>query len=289
MLHSIPPGGATQNAIRVAQWMLSSKPGSTSYIGAVGSDDFGLQLRTSAEGDGVAVHYLELEEHATGTCAVLVHAKDRSLIANLAAANHYKIDHLKSDEIKAVLAAAQYCYSAGFFLTVSPPSLMHVAEHCLENKKIFCMNLAAPFICQFFTAPLMAALPYADFLFGNESEAKALGETLKLADTSVESVAKHLSLLESKKSSPRTVIITQGSESTCVAREGKTQTFSVPKLDSSLIVDVNGAGDAFVGGFLAAHSTGKEVAQCVEAGHYAARCIIQVSGAALKSKSTFQL
>lgn len=36
-------GGATQNSIRVAQWMLKI-PGSTSYFGAIGTDAFGEQL-----------------------------------------------------------------------------------------------------------------------------------------------------------------------------------------------------------------------------------------------------
>jgi adenosine kinase len=33
-------GGATQNAIRVAQWMLQV-PGATSYMGCIGKDEFG--------------------------------------------------------------------------------------------------------------------------------------------------------------------------------------------------------------------------------------------------------
>lgn len=36
-------GGATQNTIRVAQWMLNV-PGATSYFGAIGSDNFGETL-----------------------------------------------------------------------------------------------------------------------------------------------------------------------------------------------------------------------------------------------------
>ena len=36
-------GGATQNSIRVAQWMLKV-PGSTSYFGAVGADSYGETL-----------------------------------------------------------------------------------------------------------------------------------------------------------------------------------------------------------------------------------------------------
>ena len=39
-------------------------------------------------------------------------------------------------------------YSAGFFITVSPASIMAVAQHCAEHDKIYCMNLSAPFIMQ---------------------------------------------------------------------------------------------------------------------------------------------
>ena len=56
----------------------------------------------------------------------------------------------------------------GFFLTVSPPSIMEVAKHSLAEKKTFMMNLSAPFLSQFFKDPLMAAMPYVDILFGNE-------------------------------------------------------------------------------------------------------------------------
>ena len=44
------------------------------------------------------------------------------------------------------------------------------------------------------------------------------------------------------------------------------------------LVDTNGAGDAFVGGFLAQLALGQPMAKCVDAGHWAARVIIQRSG-----------
>ena len=52
-------------------------------------------------------------------------------------------------------------------------------------------------------------------------------------------------------------------------------------LPKDQLVDTNGAGDAFVGGFLAQLVLGKDVAKAVDAGHYAARHIIQVSGTTL--------
>lgn len=65
----------------------------------------------------------------------------------------------------------------GFFLTVSPESIMKVAKHASDNNKIFCMNLSAPFISQFFKEPLMKVMPYVDILFGNEtvSETRHVG------------------------------------------------------------------------------------------------------------------
>jgi len=41
-------GGATQNSIRVAQWMLQT-PGQTAYMGCIGGDDNGKKLQAAAE------------------------------------------------------------------------------------------------------------------------------------------------------------------------------------------------------------------------------------------------
>lgn len=48
------PGGATQNSIRIAQWLLQV-PGATSYMGCVGKDDFGNKMKETATQDGVNV------------------------------------------------------------------------------------------------------------------------------------------------------------------------------------------------------------------------------------------
>lgn len=44
-----------------------------------------------------------------------------------------------------------------------------MAKHASENNKLFCLNLSAPFICQFFKDNLMQVMPYVDVLFGNET------------------------------------------------------------------------------------------------------------------------
>ncbi|KAL7516560.1 hypothetical protein ACHAWX_001561 [Stephanocyclus meneghinianus] len=276
-------GGATQNSIRVAQWMMTAngKPGQSAYMGCIGNDPFGKQLEECAAADGVCVHYMKDESTPTGTCAVLVKGGERSLVANLAAANNFKPSHLETAESKAIYESARVYYIAGFFLTVSVDSLKIVAEHALANNKTFCLNLSAPFIIDFFGDQVATALEYADFLFCNESEAAAYAKKHNLGDDLKEVALKIAASPKKNASKPRTVIFTQGSSSTIVACDGKVEEFTVTPLPKEQLVDTNGAGDAFVGGFLAGLLEGKDVGSCVEAGHWAARFIIQQSGCSL--------
>jgi len=270
-------GGATQNTIRVAQWMIQ-KPGQTAFMGCVGSDDYAKTLEECATKDGVLAHYMKDTSVPTGTCAALIHEGERSLVTNLDAANNFKASHLETEKAKEIIASAKVYYSAGFFLTVSVESLVKVCEEFLATKKTFCLNLSAPFIVDFFGDQLSTAMEYADFLFGNESEAAAYGKKNGLGED-IKEIAKAVAALPKKDASrPRTVVFTQGSQSTVVACNGTVTEYPVELLPKDQLVDTNGAGDAFVGGFLSQLLQEKSMEECVKAGHWAARYIIQQSG-----------
>jgi adenosine kinase len=269
-------GGATQNSIRVAQWML--KPGSTGYMGAIGNDEFGQTLEKCAEKDGVRAHYMKNPETPTGTCAVLVNGGERSLIANLSAANTFKVSHLDTPQAIEMVERAKLFYMAGFFLTVSVESILRVGKHAAENNKILCLNLSAPFICQFFGEQLASAMPFADFVFCNETEAATYGEVMGWGKDLPTIALKLSALPKASGTYSRTVVFTQGSEPTIIAHKGKVTEYPVPALAKELIVDTNGAGDAFVGGFLARLVEGKDIEECVRSGTFAARTVIQFSG-----------
>lgn len=246
-------------------------------MGCVGNDDYAKQLEDCASSDGVLVHYMKDTETPTGTCAALIKDNDRALVTNLDAANNFKISHLDSDKAKEIIESAKFYYIAGFFLTVSVESLVKVAEHALENKKTFCLNLSAPFIIDFFADQMAQAMPYADYLFGNESEAAAYGKKHNLGED-IKEIALKVAALPKKGDTPRTVVFTQGSDCTVVACNGKVTVYKVEKIAKELLVDTNGAGDAFVGGFLSELVQGKDMETAVQAGHWAARYIIQQPG-----------
>lgn len=272
-------GGATQNSIRVAQWMLNKHNNTaTSFFGSIGKDAHGKILRECAARDGVNAHYLEKEDVATGTCAVCVVDSERSLVANLSAANHFHHDHLESDVSQELINKGRFFYSAGFHLTVSPPAVMKLAEHAHAHNKIFLLNLSAPFLVEFFLDPLMAAVPYADFVFGNESEARAFGVAHGWGDD-VKTIALQLAKLPKNNGArSRTVVFTQGAEPTVAVYQGEVYSFDVPALAAAEIVDTNGAGDAFVGGFVSRLALGRPIADCVAAGHWAAQVVLRHSG-----------
>jgi adenosine kinase len=285
-------GGATQNSCRVAQWMFTAagKPKyQVAFLGCVGNDAYGKQLEDCAGSDGVLVHYMKDEATPTGTCAALILGGERALVANLAAANNFQPSHLADAKSQEIVDASQFYYCAGFFLTVSVESLVQVAEQALAKNKTFCLNLSAPFIVDFFGEQLATALEYADFLFGNESEAAAYAKSKGLDETDLNALALSVAASPKKNSSrPRTVIFTQGSKSTIVACNGTVTEYAVEPLAKDKLVDTNGAGDAFVGGFLSQLVQGKDIEAAVKAGHYAARHIIQVSGTTLEGACEFK-
>ncbi len=280
-------GGAGQNSMRVAQWMLGV-PNTTAYFGCVGDDAYGEQLATCSRDDGVNVCYMVTDKEKTGTCAVLINEGERSLVANLGAANSFNVSHLESESAKNVMANASIYYVTGFFLTVSVDSILKLAKDAsADEKKVFCMNLSAPFLIQFFGEQMATCMPYTDFVFGNESEAAEYGKAKGYGEDLKEIALKLSAEPKADGARPRVVVFTQGSECTIVACNGEATVYDVDALPKDLLVDTNGAGDAFVGGFLAMLWLKKPIAECVRAGHWAARTIIQRSGCSFPKECTY--
>ena len=147
------------------------------------------------------------------------------------------------------------------------------------------MNLSAPFLCQFFKEPMDQTSPYWDYVFGNETEAEAYSESHNLNTTSIPEIAKHIALLpKANPLRPRVVVVTQGPDEiiVAVAKEGKVEMseFPVGKIPDDEIVDSNGAGDAFAGGFLAQLILGGDLEKCVKAGEWLAGLCLRSNGPA---------
>lgn len=281
-------GGAAQNTIRGAQWLLQSA-GATVYAGCVGKDAIAKQLKDTASAAGVTTLYCETDADATGSCAVLVKGGERALVANIAAAGNFPSSHLESAEVKAALEKSRVIYATAFPLTYPEgvASLVHLGKYANEHGKTFVFNLAAPFLIDFFWDQLQSVLPYADYVLCNEHEASAYAKKSGWEDDRRAAASKLAAAAKHNAAVPRTVIFTQGPDATIVFAAGETKEFKPIKVEDSKIVDLNGAGDAFAAGVIAGLAKGVALEQGIDAGHNAAFHVIQASGPTYPAKPDF--
>ncbi|KAF2874125.1 carbohydrate kinase PfkB [Massariosphaeria phaeospora] len=275
-------GGAAQNSARGAQYILPQD--STVYIGCIGRDKYGKILEDICVKAGVRTEYRYDEETPTGRCGVVITGHNRSLCTDLAAANKYQLDHLKQPEVWKLVENAKFFYVGGYHLTVCVPAILALAEEAAAKKKLFILNLSAPFIPQFFKDQLDQVLPYVDILLGNETEAGAYAESHGLDTKDVKEVAKAIAKLPKKNTQrQRTVVFTQGTDPTVsvVAKEGgelDVKETTVHAIGEEKINDTNGAGDAFAGGFLAGIVKGESLETSIDMGQWLAKLSIQELG-----------
>ncbi|XP_004846377.1 adenosine kinase isoform X3 [Heterocephalus glaber] len=225
-------GGSTQNSMKVAQWMIQQPHKAATFFGSIGIDKFGEILKRKAGEAHVDAHYYEQNEQPTGTCAACITGDNRSLVANLAAANCYKKEkHLDLEKNWMLVEKARVCYIA--------EAATFAREQGFETEDI--KEIARK----------TQALPK----------------------------------INSKRQ--RLVVFTQGRDDTIVATESEVTAFPVLDQDQKEIIDTNGAGDAFVGGFLSQLVFDKPLTECIRAGHYAASVIIRRSGCTFPEKPDF--
>eukprot|EP00744_Colponema_vietnamica_P002036 GILI01003279.1.p1 GENE.GILI01003279.1~~GILI01003279.1.p1 ORF type:complete len:664 (+),score=233.44 GILI01003279.1:55-2046(+) len=287
--HVFIPGGSGLNTARVAQWVSQAPIRSlVSYTGCVADDKYGAILKNSAEKEGVVMNVEYTTKAPTGSCAVCITGKERSLVANLAAANCLTGAHLETAEVQKALKESKLFYLTGFTLTVNVDYVLTVAKKAHQVGGKFMLNLSAPFIVQFFGEQLNKVLPYVDVLFSNDDEAKVFSEANKFGTTNVTEIAQKTAALPyNGPHGSRLVVFTQGSQPTVWATTSATAEVAVQPIEASKIIDTNGAGDSFVGGFLAGLARGADITKSIQAGNYAAGVVIQHDGCTFPETSSF--
>lgn len=134
----------------------------------------------------------------------------------------------------------------------------------------------------------MEAMPYVDILFGNESEALTFAKEQNFGTENLKLIGQKMTQLTKLNSNrPRVVVLTQGHEPVLLFENDTIREFAVDELKESEIVDTNGAGDAFVGGFLAQLIQGKTYDDAIRCGICAARSIIQRNGCSVGGEFNF--
>ena len=285
------PGGSTLNSARSANFILKNQGHANSvvYYGSIADDEKGHTLEQVLKDEGVTGNFHKDTETPTGTCAVIVVNKERTLCANLAAACKYKIEHLHNN--MDALRNAALIYSSSFFITSNVQALHEVGQFASDNDIPMGFNFSAVFLIQFELQNVLKALEHADYVFANEDEAAAFGTSQGMEGAPLTEVAKLMAKWKkSNTKRPRVAIVTHGAKPVIVCQqihgteEVTLDEYPIEPLEKHQIVDTNGAGDSFVGAFMSQLYQGKDLATCVKAGIYLSREVVQRSGCMFPDK-----
>ena len=121
----------------------------------------------------------------------------------------------------------------------------------------------------------------ASFIFGNNKELRAFARALGLhseLEDDFENLRWFLDNPLQFGDRLRGVVITRAERSVLIGTKSAVREIPVPHLDPQLVRDTNGAGDAFVGGFLAGLAVEDSLTDCVTAAVSVAQEVLNMSG-----------
>lgn len=217
-----------------------------SFVGRVGTDEFGRATRDQLRREGVDVsHLLDDPDRPTGTAAILVDDAGENAIVGVPGANL----GLTPDDVR---AAGQLLAASAIVLAPCETMIETVTEAFQIAQAAGCLCVFNPAPARELPAELVQVL---DVIVPNESELRAL--TGRPTD-SLDDVEAAADLLRAR--GPQTVIVTLGARGVLVVGPGGRM--HLPGVPVTA-VDTSGAGDAFCGAlvtFLVEGSTMVEAA-----------------------------
>lgn len=238
---SLSPGGSALNSISSAK--LLGLEGT--FIGLTGDDQFGQLVRAQIEARGVKLPLAPTPEGPTGLCVSLITPNgERTMRTNLGAASLLNITHLNDIQ----LHHNEWVIFEGYFLVGSPEnhSVLVETSAFLKDKKakvVFALGSEHVALTQR-EEILKSILPATYLLVSNEREACALTATSRVEDA--------LSALE--KMVPG-AIVTCGERGSWTYMDGE-RFFTPAYTKGTPVIDTTGAGDVYLGTFLAGLSMG---------------------------------
>jgi adenosine kinase len=272
----------------------TEKRGSTGVLGSVGDDLYGRIYTELLEQESIEAVFQEFEDKTTGICGVFCHEKDRGHVTDLGASTLVSDEFVESNWEK--IQDVQLIFTELFILKHRQNIVFKLAELGLHNEKIFGFNFPSFYFIETFLSEIKQLLENADIIFSNAAEAAFFAQLMGLETDNFGLICEFIAKYPKKNPSKRrTVVITCGPDPAYVCEFDHVTheisfsgTFKPEYVNEDDIVDTNGAGDAFAGGFLSKYMPGRSLDECMKAGHYAAAIVIQKRGCQYPQKCDFQ-
>jgi ribokinase len=236
--------------------------GEVSFVGCVGDDAYGAQVRGNLEADGIDTRFVFTEPGiASGTALILVGGGGENCISVAPGAN-YRLTPARVDSAREALAAASIVITQ---CEIPPETLGHVVGIAAILGKPVLLNLAP-------ARPIGSeALSMLTMLAVNETEAEFLTGVKVASDRDVREAADAL-----LARGPKTVVLTLGARGAYVASAGVGALVPGFAVEA---VDTTAAGDVHCGALAVALVEGRPVVEAVRFANAAAALSVTRLGA----------
>ena len=242
----------------------SGNPAKFLFVGLVGDDEQSDLLKKDAKKSGLNALWVENIAKTTGRCSVMISGQNRCLLS-LGGANEVKPESiLHNSELTQIIESAKCVYIVAFLLLHdSYFAFIKIAETVSTSAGKFICNLSSHKILETeeIRNRVWSLITFSDYVIGNEEEYKQLTGCCEAHDAILNVYWKIEKNREVKRFS---AIMTRGDQSTLAVTNGIIEQFPVGSSEAVKVVDTNGAGDAFVAGFLFGIGSGKQFRESIQ-------------------------
>jgi fructokinase len=264
-IEKVVAGGSVANTMSGIAYL----KGSSSFIGKVNSDDFGVIYKKSLEDINVNFPYLQKNENlSTGASIILITPdSERTMCTYLGISSHLSDNDIKESNIinNELIFLEGYLWDKG----ISEKMFKHVINIAKKNKVKIAMSLSDIFCVTRHKEDFYNLLKNdLDILIGNENEINELTSKKNLLDS-----------INQLKELNKLIVVTRSENGSLAIKDNEVISCDSAKVNR--ILDLTGAGDLFAAGFLKEHLEKSEIKKCLMTGSILASKIIQRIGARL--------
>jgi sugar/nucleoside kinase (ribokinase family) len=221
---------------------------------------------------------------------VLVEQQERTFFSDLGSSSLITLNHFRNSED--IFKNSKIFYADAYLIGKRYDLFEYVFKNFYNDSILLALSAASEYIVRDNAEKLIELLPYLDIFFINLEELRVLRKAMNMDNLNDDDFFYYLSVKTGKanKVKKRVFINTRGNNASLIyeldfnSNSGLAYTVPVVPLDKKYIIDTNGAGDSYSGGFLAGILMDYSIQDSAKFGNCVAAEVIQLKGFQIPEK-----